>query len=105
MREAKIKKVLLFSEVTARTKMKRSKTYALIRAGNFPAQFKYPTEEGQTSITSTSYWDEEEIEQWLEDRKTERDRNIQVLAAQGLHGIWFPGKRIKGDERSEGATK
>jgi predicted DNA-binding transcriptional regulator AlpA len=104
MREEKIRKSLVFSEVTERTKLKRSKTYELIKVGEFPAPMKYPTAEGQVSTTSTSYWDEQEIEQWLEDRKTERDRNLQLLAAQGLHGIWFPGKHIKSDAKSGGLS-
>ena len=60
-------RVLTLREVIAKTCLGKSSIYDLIKSGEFPAPLKLTVRK--------SGWLEIEIDQWLEDKRAERDRN------------------------------
>lgn len=59
-------RLLRLPAVLAKTARSRAATYAAIKKGSFPA----PVQIGSNSVA----WLEAEVDQWIEDRLAERDR-------------------------------
>lgn len=86
--------VYTLQEVLELTKLHKTKLYQLIKAGLAPAPLKFPTADGSIGFNNMSYWLISEWHEWLGDRKVARDQQLKFHATNGLHGAWFPGRRL-----------